>query len=50
MWMGWLLSLFFFATPALAEPGFDERYERDYNIFNPASRYVPDNPLNLAQT
>lgn len=31
-----------------AESGFDPRYERDYNIFNPANRYVSDNPLNPA--
>ena len=29
-----------------AEPGFDPRYERDYNIFNPMNQYRPDNPLN----
>ena len=33
---------------AKAEAGFDPRYERDYNIFNPANRYAPDNPLNPA--
>jgi hypothetical protein len=33
---------------AMAEPGFDSRYERDYNIFNPANVYAPDNPLNPA--
>ena len=36
-------------TVAFAEMGFDEKYERDYNIFNPATRYQPDNPLNPAQ-
>jgi len=30
-----LLLLLFSATRALAEPGFSEKYERDYNIFNP---------------
>lgn len=35
---------------ASAETGFDEKYERDYNIFNPANHYAPDNPLNPAQT
>jgi hypothetical protein len=30
----------------LAESGFDEKYERDYNIFNPINQYRPDNPLN----
>jgi hypothetical protein len=29
-----------------AEPGFDQRYERDYNIFNPITQYQADNPLN----
>jgi hypothetical protein len=43
-----LLPLVFSITPALSDPGFDEKYERDYNIFNPASRYAPDNPLNPA--
>jgi hypothetical protein len=33
--MLWLLSLFFIAVPASAEFGFDEKYERDYDIFNP---------------
>lgn len=33
-------------TIAQAEPGFDPRYERDYNIFNPTNLYAPDNPLN----
>ncbi len=34
--------------PAGAEMGFSEQYERDYNIFNPITRYQPDNPLNPA--
>ncbi len=46
MWMMWLLSLALFTAPALADPGFDEKYERDYNIFNPINQYRPDNPLN----
>ena len=52
MWIVFLLLLPFFlsVTPAFAEPGFSEKYERDYNIFNPANKYVPDNPLNPAQT
>lgn len=29
-----------------AEMGFDHRYERDYNIFNPATQYQADNPFN----
>ena len=44
-----LLSLLFSVAHALGEPGFSEKYERDYNIFNPASRYAPENPLNPAQ-
>lgn len=43
------LSLLFSATLVFADPGFNEKYERDYNIFNPASKYAPDNPLNPAQ-
>ena len=43
-----LLSLLFSVTQARAEPGFSEQYERDDNIFNPASRYAPVNPLNPA--
>jgi hypothetical protein len=34
-------------TPALAEPCFSEKYERDYHIYNPLNQYRPDNPLNL---
>jgi hypothetical protein len=30
-----LLSPLFSATPAIAEPGFCQKYERNYNIFNP---------------
>ena len=29
-----------------AEPGFDEKYQRDFNIFNPINQYQPGNPLN----
>jgi hypothetical protein len=52
MWVVFLLLLLllFSVTPALAESGFSEKYERDYNILNPASRYAPDNPLNPAET
>ena len=50
MWMVWLLGLFLLVTPIFADPGFDEKYERDYNIFNPASRFAPDDQLNPAQT
>jgi hypothetical protein len=38
--------LLFSVTPVLAESGFSEKYERDYNIFNPINQYRPDNPLN----
>ena len=52
MWIVFLLlvQLMFSVTVALADPGFDEKFERDYNIFNPANKYAPDNPLNPAQT
>ncbi len=43
-------TVFLLVPSAWAEMGFDDKYERDYNIFNPASRYAPDNPLNPAQT
>jgi len=36
----------FSVTPAFAEPGFDEKYERDYNSFNPINQDQPVNPLN----
>jgi len=42
-----LLPLFSAAT-VFAESGFESKYERDYNIFNPASRYAPNNPFNPA--
>jgi len=41
-----LLVPLFSITPALAEPGFSEKYERDSNIFNPLNQYRADNPLN----
>lgn len=52
MWVVFLLllPLLFSVTPAFAEQEFDPKYECDYNIFNPANRYVMDNPLNPAQT
>ena len=31
---------------ANAETGFDSRYQRDYNIFNPTNKFASDNPLN----
>ena len=50
MWIVFLLLLLLplSVTPAFAEPGLSEKYERDYNIFNPASKYAPDNPFNPA--
>jgi hypothetical protein len=44
--MVWLLGLCLLAVPASAEFGFDEKYERDSNLFNPINQYRPDNPLN----
>ena len=38
--------LFLLATPITAEPGFSEKYERDYNIFNPMNQLRADHPLN----
>ena len=29
-----------------ADQGFDEKYQRDFNIFNPINQYQPDQPLN----
>ena len=29
-----------------AEPGFDEKYQRDFNIFNPINQFNPNNPFN----
>jgi len=40
--MGVLLG----TTMTWAAMGFDERYERDYNIYTPTNRYAPNNPLN----
>lgn len=34
---------------SFTEQSFSKQYERDYNIFTPASQYDPDNPLNPAQ-
>ncbi len=38
--------ILFWSVPVLAEPGFDDKYQRDYNIFNPINKYRSDNPLN----
>jgi hypothetical protein len=50
MWGDFLLPLLllFSVTPAHAEQGFDPKYERGYNIFNPANKYASDNPMNPA--
>ena len=34
------------ATTTWAEPGFDEKYQRDFNIFNPINQFNPNNPFN----
>ena len=44
--IGWFLGLFLLAVPASSDLGFDEKYERDYNIFDPINQYNPNNPLN----
>ena len=36
------------AATTWAEPVFDEKYQRDFNIFNPINQYQPANPLNPA--
>ena len=46
MWMIWLLGFLLLSTPVSADPGFDSKYERDYNIFNPINEVNPNNPLN----
>lgn len=50
MWILVLMALLLAVTPSVADPNFFEPYQRDYNIFNPAGQYAPDNPLNPAQT
>ena len=46
MWLIWLLGVFLLADPTFAEPGISEKYERDYNIFNPINSVDPGNPTN----
>ena len=41
-----LLSASASAATAWAEPGFDEKYQRDFNIFNPINQYQLANLLN----
>ena len=43
-----MTMLCMWVTTSHAEMGFDQRYERDYNIFNPVTQYQPDNPRNPA--
>ncbi|CAE6768249.1 hypothetical protein [Nitrospira defluvii] len=38
----WLVSI----ETSGAESGSDEKYQRDFNIFNPLNQYQPANPLN----
>ena len=49
MWVLVLMALLLVVSLSIAEQNFSEQYERDYNFFNPASQYAPDNPLNPAQ-
>ena len=49
MWVLVLMALLLVVSLSISEQNFSEQYERAYNIFNPASRYAPDNPLNPAQ-
>ena len=43
--VGWFLLAAMTGT-VRAEPGFDEKYQRGFNIFNPINQYQPTNPLN----
>ena len=49
MIIAWLLLIVLSTAHASAEPGFSQKYERDYNIFTPTNQFRPDNPLNPAQ-
>lgn len=44
--IGGLLWLASMIGTGRAEPGFDEKYQRDFNIFNPINQYQSTNPLN----
>ena len=44
------MMLLMWTTASHADMDFDPRYERDYNIFNPAAQYQPDNPFNPANS
>jgi hypothetical protein len=41
--MVWLLSLFLFTSPTLADLGFDDKYKR---LQHPMNDIDPNNPLN----
>ena len=41
-----LLSASASVATTWAEPGFDEKYQRDFNIFNPINQFNPNNPFN----
>jgi hypothetical protein len=36
-----ILMLLASTSVSLAEPGFDEKYQRDFDIFNPINQYQP---------
>jgi hypothetical protein len=44
--IGGLFLLVVMSGTCRAESGFDEKYQRDFNIFNPINQYQPGNPLN----
>lgn len=48
MWILVMMARLLMVTPPLAGQRFSEQCARDYNIFNPANRYAPDNPFNPA--
>lgn len=39
MWLLVLITPLLIVTPSVAEQGFDPKYGRDYNIFNPLNQY-----------
>lgn len=41
MWIVWLFSYLLLVGPAFAQSGFDEKYERDHNLFNPINQFDP---------
>jgi hypothetical protein len=46
MWLLVVGAVLLTQSCCFAEEGFDSKYERDYNVFNPINQYRPDNPLN----